>query len=102
MLEVTGMPANPMSFALIAILIGFGVVVVAKIYGLFFMRWKTQFRVGEAMNVRRAEVVEWVGREGYVKAGGELWKAASKDSLTPGDNVAIASVNGLVLSVKKK
>ncbi len=102
MIEISGMPADPAMFMGAAALIGFALVALAKIYGLFFMRWKTPFRVGEAMNVSRAEVVEWSGDRGYVSAGGELWRATSKDALAPGDEVSIASVNGLLLSVTRK
>ncbi|WP_425410548.1 NfeD family protein [Hyphococcus sp.] len=96
------MTSNPGAFVMAALLVGFGAVALAKLYGLIFMRWKTPFRVGEAMNVNRAEVVEWSGQEGYVSAGGELWRAQSKDALAPGDEVAISAVNGLLLKVKKQ
>lgn len=102
MIEFVGLPDDPLRFLVIAALLGFGVVAAAKIYGLLFMRWKTPFRVGESMNVTRAEVVEWSGGEGYVTADGELWRATSKDALTPGDAVAIASVDGLMLKVTRK
>ena len=93
---------NPVGLGLIAILTGFGLVALAKLYGLFFMRWKTPFRVGEAMNVRHAEVVDWKDGEGRVRAGGELWRATSTDELTPGDEVTVAAVDGLLLKVKRK
>lgn len=106
MIEIVGLPSDPVTFVFMAVLIGFGVVAAAKLYGLFFMRWKTPFRVGETMNVKRAEVVEWTpgdkGGEGYVSAGGELWRATSKDSLSPGDKVTVAAVDGLLLKVNKK
>ena len=102
MIEVADLPDHPARFALIAVFAGFAIVAAAKIYGLFFMRWKTPFRVGDAMNVQHAEVVEWTGREGYVSAGGELWRATSKDPLSPGDEVTISAVNGLTLSVTRK
>ena len=54
------------------------------------------------MNVTRAEVTEWSGKEGYVMAGGERWRAISNDALQPGDQVAVAAMDGLVLRVKKK
>lgn len=85
---------------------GFSLVAVAKLYGLFFMRWKTPFRVGDVMSVKRAEVVDWEGGanggEGHVRAGGELWRATSTDELSPGDDVTVASVDGLLLKVKRK
>lgn len=97
-----GALTNPIGLGLIAVLVGFGLVALAKLYGLFFMRWKTPFRVGEAMSVGRAEVVEWGNGEGHVRAGGELWRATSTDELTPGDDVTVAAVDGLLLKVKRK
>ena len=106
MIEIVGLPEHPVRFALLAVAAGFAAVAVAKIYGLFFMRWKTPFRVGDAMNVQHAEVVEWKdganGGEGYVSAGGELWHAISKDPLKPGDAVSVGTVRGLTLSVTRK
>ncbi len=106
MIELDGLPEHPVRFAAILLLAGFAAVSVAKIYGLFFMRWKSPFRIGQSMNVQHAEVVEWTqgpgGGEGYVNAGGELWRAASKDPLKPGDAVTVGAVNGLTLSVKRK
>lgn len=102
MIEATGLPDNPLQFVLIAALAGFGLVALAKLYGLVFMRWKTPFRVGETMSDIRAEVVEWNGTKGYVSAEGELWRATSSEPLAPGDTVSIASVNGLSLTVKKE
>ncbi|WDI32827.1 NfeD family protein [Hyphococcus flavus] len=101
MIEIDGLPSNPMTFFLVAGLIGFGGVALAKLYGLIFMRWKTPFRVGEVMAVNRAEVVEWNGEEGYVSAGGELWRATSKDALSAGDKVKVSAVDGLLLKVRK-
>jgi membrane-bound serine protease (ClpP class) len=94
--------ANPVGLGILAIVAGFAIVALAKIYGLFFMRWKTPFRVGEAMHVRRAEVVDWDGDEGHVRAGGELWRATSADALSAGEAVVIKSVDGLTLRVRKK
>ncbi len=101
-----GVLTNPIGLGLLAVLAGFGLVAAAKLYGLFFMRWKTPFRVGETMSVRRAEVVDWEngpkGGEGHVRAGGELWRATSTDELAPGDDVTVAAVDGLLLKVKRK
>ncbi len=101
-----GLMSNPVGLGILAVLAGFSLVAAAKIYGLFFMRWKTPFRVGEAMSVRRAEVVDWQGGpdggEGHVRAGGELWRATSTDELAPGDDVTVAAVDGLLLKVKRK
>ncbi len=102
MIEFIGLPDNPVRFLAIATFVGFALVAAAKLYGLLFMRWKSPFRVGDAMNVDRAEVVQWSNGEGYVSAGGELWRASSKDALQPGDAVTINSVSGLSLNVTKQ
>ncbi|MEM8770023.1 MAG: NfeD family protein [Pseudomonadota bacterium] len=94
--------ATPLGWGAAAIFAGFALVAVAKVYGLIFMRWKTPFRVGETMTGTRAEVSEWAEGEGYVTAGGELWRATSADQLKPGDSVSVISVNGLELAVRKK
>lgn len=97
-----GFFSSPAGIGLIAIVAGFGFVALAKIYGLFFMRWKTPFRVGEAMSERRAQVVDWENGKGHVRAGGELWRATSTDDLAPGDDVTVAAVDGLLLKVNRK
>jgi membrane-bound ClpP family serine protease len=97
-----GASVSPTQFLALALLLGFGVVALAKIYGLFFMRWKTPFRIGKVMNVSRAEVIEWSAGKGYVMADGEMWRATSSDALVPGDNVSVDAVNGLLLRVTKK
>lgn len=100
MFDAIGLTSNTGAFILIALLGGFGAVALAKLWGLFFMRWKTPFRVGETMDVQHAKVVEWTGNEGYVSAGGELWRAISTDGLAAGDCVKIRAVNGLLLTVE--
>lgn len=102
MIVFEGPPGNPVAFVLIMLLIGFAVIALAKLFELAFLRRQSPFRLGETMNVSRAEVVEWSGEEGYVSADGELWRAISKDALQPGDKVAISAVNGLLLKVKKQ
>jgi len=58
-------------------------------------------RVGAQMAGARAEVLEWAGGAGYVRVGGERWRAASQDALAEGDSVAVVRVEGLKLEVKK-
>ncbi|MEX0645705.1 MAG: NfeD family protein [Parvularculaceae bacterium] len=63
---------------------------------------RSEHRVGERWGGEHVEVVEWSGSDGYVRAGGELWRATSADALSPGDQVRVARVDGLILSVRKK
>ncbi len=102
MVEILGVTFTPLAWALVTLLFGAGLVLLAKIYGLFFMNGRSPHRVGDAMNVDHAEVTEWSGQEGYVTAGGELWRAVSKSELKPGDEVSVSAMKGLVLQVEKK
>jgi membrane-bound ClpP family serine protease len=81
--------------------IGMAAVVAFTLLKLFWgmAQWarKSDFRLVED----RADVVEWSGREGYVRAGGELWRATSAEPLQPGERVRVARTRGLVLEVKK-
>lgn len=50
----------------------------------------------------RVEVTEWKDNQGYVRAGGELWRAKAKHTLREGDDVVVTRVDGLMLEVKPK
>ena len=63
---------------------------------------KSVHTLGNEMSNARLTVAEWEGDEGAVYVDGELWRAISKDALSPGDKVTVAKVDGLVLKVKKK
>ena len=102
MIEIVGLPSHPLAFVLTALAVGFGAAVLIKLYGLFFRRWKTPFRIGETVSASHAQVVEWDDGKGYVSADGELWRATSKDALLPGDRVTVAAVDGLMLRVNRK
>ena len=93
--------SNPVAWVFVLLLIGSSVVLVAKVYGLFFMNGRSPFRVGEVMDVSNGKVIEWQGKTGLVQIGGELWKARSQDALQVGSGVDVVSMNGLVLQVRK-
>ena len=63
---------------------------------------KTPHRVGDQMNNSRITVSEWSGNDGYVYVDGELWRASADETLSPGDDVAVAKVDGLILNVTRK
>jgi membrane protein implicated in regulation of membrane protease activity len=77
------------------------ITLVKLIWGMSQWAKKPQHRVGQRWGGEHVEVVEWSGRSGYVRAGGELWSAVSKDELAPGDSVKVAKMDGLVLEVRK-
>jgi len=67
--------------------------------------------IGKAVTARRMPVTvgpqEIVGMEGVVREGGlvfvrgELWRARSRETLTPGDRVQVDGLDGLTLSVHR-
>jgi membrane protein implicated in regulation of membrane protease activity len=71
------------------------------VWGVSQWSQKPQHRIGERWGDERVEVTEWRGEEGYVSAGGELWRATSKDALRPGDRVYVRKATGLTLEVRK-
>jgi membrane-bound serine protease (ClpP class) len=90
---------------LAAALIFVGCIAFAAVkifWGMAQWRTKSEHRIGERWGGEHVEVVEWSGAEGYVRAGGELWRATSADPLAPGDQVRVARADGLILSVRKK
>jgi membrane-bound serine protease (ClpP class) len=46
-------------------------------------------------------VKDWSGPEGLIFVHGEYWNAKSEEILNPGDKVAVISIKGLTLKVKK-
>ncbi len=57
----------------------------------------------ESMEGGAAEVIEWEDGKGYVKVGGEIWKARSdtKFAADKGENVTIKKVDGIYLNIEK-
>jgi len=92
--------ANPalLAGALIAV-IAFAIVKV--VWGLLLWTKKSDHRLGDRFGDEAAEVIEWRGGEGLVAAGGEHWRAVSKEKLSPGDQVKVSKVKGLTLDVRK-
>lgn len=75
---------------------------VLLVWGLAQRGVKNAHRVAEDWGGQEARVVEWDGKVGYVRAGGEMWKAVSEERLAPGDSVEVARMQGLLLEVRKK
>ncbi|MEL6372149.1 MAG: NfeD family protein [Pseudomonadota bacterium] len=93
--------SNPIAAGFWAVFAGFAAFLLAKIYGLIFMRGKTVHMIGDAMVGRRGEVASWSGQEGMVSVGGELWRAFSQQALVEGDRINVKAVDGLTLKVEK-
>ncbi len=94
-----GEDAARMALGLIAI--GAVIVVAAQIFGFFFLRERTPFRVGGPLAGAAGRVTEWQGQEGFVMVEGESWRAASRDPLQTGDAVIVKTTRGLTLDVLK-
>lgn len=77
------------------------VAVVKLLWGMALWARKSDHRVGDRWGDEPVEVVEWNGREGYVNAGGELWRAAGAEGLRPGERVRVAKTKGLLLEVRR-
>jgi membrane protein implicated in regulation of membrane protease activity len=60
---------------------------------------KTGYQLGEELTPDAGVVEIWDGRSGYVRVGGELWKAEAKAGLAPGDAVKVARKDGMLLRV---
>ena len=65
------------------------------------MRARTRAVVSgpEEMIDSRAEVIDWQGKKGHVRAHGEIWKAQADQELPPGQTVKVAAIDGLTLTV---
>ncbi|MBI1391454.1 MAG: hypothetical protein GC152_01815 [Alphaproteobacteria bacterium] len=95
-----GAPAAVIAWSLAA---GFGLVVIAKLLGLIFLRGETVHRIGASLGDGEAVVSEWRSQStfGRVDVGGEIWRATSTDNLKPGDRVVITGMSGLTVAVRK-
>lgn len=60
---------------------------------------KTGYQLGDEFTLNAGVVEIWDGRSGYVRIGGELWKAEAKVALAPGDSVKVARKDGMLLRV---
>ncbi len=74
---------------------------VKLLWGFALWTKRTDHRIGDRFGDAPGEVIEWSGKAGFVSAGGERWRAVSKDALAAGDPVRIAKVKGLTLDVRK-
>ncbi|WP_119269890.1 NfeD family protein [Taklimakanibacter deserti] len=85
-------------------------VAAALMAGLFVLTgrylWsarKNPVRVGaQAMRGSSAEILDWSEHSGHVLAQGERWRAQSDEMLRAGDEVEIADVKDLTLTVRRR
>jgi membrane-bound ClpP family serine protease len=84
------------------VIAGFGLVLLAKLYGLLFMRSKGVHALGDNLSGESGVVSDWADGKGFVSVRGESWRAVSKDQLARGDAVRVTKTNGLTLEVSGK
>ncbi len=76
---------------------------------LAFMLWIVRLAVGsygrrvvtgrEGLVGAHAEVLDWSGAEGFVRASGQRWRARARVPLRKGQAVAVTGIEGLTLDV---
>lgn len=68
--------------------------------------WRAQRRPvttgADSLIGKPAEVLEWAENRGYVRVGGERWKAVGEEGFAPHDRVEVREHHGLVLVVQKR
>ena len=101
MLIETDVPGFGVSWPVIAAIAGTSAAGFLIVMMLFARSRRRPVVSGpEEMVGSTAEVIEWVGAEGRVRAHGEIWQASAEQPLTPGRQVRITGIEGLVLVVQ--
>lgn len=79
---------------------GMGVLMVLLV-GYLVRAHRHPIAVGaEHMIGEEGKVESWSGDSGYVRLGGELWRATAPEELPPGGKVRVAGLSGLILKVE--
>jgi membrane-bound serine protease (ClpP class) len=94
-------PGYELSWTVIDIVaaVVFGLVMLAARY-LWAVRKRPALVGAQAMSGMPAKVIDWSEAAGHVLAHGERWRAKGAESFVPGEMVEVASVQGLVLTVR--
>jgi len=87
------------SIAAAAATIAAVMIAIAGLFRLTQTERRSRFQIGADFGSGRGMVESWSGRSGYVRIGGELWRAQSQHPLAPGDNIKVTRVNGMLVSV---
>ncbi|MEQ8935363.1 MAG: NfeD family protein [Amphiplicatus sp.] len=98
--DILSLPPQALIFAGVMTII-VALAAVKLFWGMAQWTRAPQHRVGDRWGDEPVEVVEWNGETGYVRAGGEMWRAHSKEAFAPGEKVKVARTNGLVLEVRR-
>ena len=98
--ETPGFRLSPAIIGLTAILIFVLITFISR--ALWRIRSRPPRVGGEAMHGLPAEILDWRGGTGHVRANGERWQARGDETFTPGEMVEVATVNGLILMVQRR
>lgn len=72
---------------------------IIPLIGKIFWKGKRPLTGPEAMIGKAGRVREWCGNGGKVDVEAEIWNAVSDLSLSPGDEVIVVGIQGLILRV---
>ena len=107
LVDVDGVPAFEIAWPMLAGVALAGAGLTALVATLAVRSFRAPVRAGEgAMLGQLAEVLDWSGGAGHVRAGGERWQAQwadTADNADPpavGDPVTVVAVRGLTLIVE--
>ncbi|WP_457301948.1 NfeD family protein, partial [Phyllobacterium sp. P5_D12] len=97
----TDIPAFRISWPLTAGVALTSLALSLIIIRLVFSSHKRPVVTGSEEMVRaRGEVLEWRGRRGHILAHGERWAAVSETPLKKGQQVRVAGIEGIILTVE--
>lgn len=103
MLFDSDIPGFRISWSVIGITAGLSAALLIFLLGYV---WRSQRRPvstgSEAWIGKEAEVLEWAGNGGWVRFGGDRWKAVGQADFTPNERVVVSGYRGLILEVQKK
>lgn len=89
-----------------SLVFGVAVIELSLIAAIVVIYMKFKNRVAttglESMVGESAEVIEWSGKKGRIRAQSEVWNATSDQELNVGDEAIVVGASKLTLSIKKK
>ena len=101
MLIDTDVPEYQLSWWLIAAMAAASGAVLVLLLGLSWRAYRHAPASTAPMMEVVAEVLDWSGGAGHVRAQGERWNAIGPADLAPGESVRIRAVDGLTVTVAR-
>jgi membrane-bound serine protease (ClpP class) len=101
MLVDTDVPEYQISWWLIGAMAAASGIILILLVGLAWRAYRRAPASTSPMQGLSAEVMDWSGGAGHVRAEGERWNAVGPPDLVPGEAVRIDAVDGLTLTVAR-